>query len=47
MIPFIFKLAASRQEFDRSRLNISWVYEAYQISEPLVILKRKSYSLWE
>ena len=44
LIPFIFKSAASLQEFDRSP---SWVYEAYQISEPLIILKHKSYSLWD
>ena len=47
LIAFIFKLAASRQEFDRSYLNISWIYEAYQISEPLIVLKHKPYSLWE
>jgi hypothetical protein len=41
LIPFIFKLAASRQEFDRSCLNISWIYEAYQISEPLIVLNYK------
>ncbi len=40
LIPFIFKLAASRQEFDRSCLNISWVHEAYQKSEPIIILKQ-------
>ncbi len=47
LIPFIFKLATSRQEFDRSCLNTSWVHEAYQKSEPIIILKHKSYSLWE
>ncbi len=47
LIPFIFKSAASRQEFDRSCLNISWIYEAYQISEPLIVPKHKPYSLWE
>ena len=47
LIPFILKLAASQQEFDRSCLNTSWVYETYQKSEPLIILKHKSYSPWE
>ncbi len=47
LIAFISKLAASLQEFDRSCLSISWVYKAYQISEPLIILKHKSDSLWE
>ena len=37
LIPFIFKLAASRQKFGRSCLHTSCVHEAYQKSEPLII----------
>ena len=41
---FTFKLTALQQEFGR---NISWVYEAYQIREPLIIIKHIYYSPWE